>query len=169
RCNFVDNGEVNSLFAKQHGVHVGYGYPRFQLVVNSKSTSTLHYRLTGGNIEFGQKKFNDPSLTKIIETEEIKIFFSRLLQDKLSPFYISELIPQDDVGIHDDENLAHIPSCNVPKASQNKLRFVHKIVGATFNKLALNPEWTSVVYFSKLSVIQRTYFKFNESRNSFGI
>ncbi|CAH8870099.1 unnamed protein product [Trichobilharzia szidati] len=149
RCNFVDNGEeVNSPFARQHGVHVGYGYPRFQLVVNSKSTSTLHYRLTGGNIEFGQKKFNDPGLTKIIEIEEIKIFFSRLLQDKLSPFYISELIPQDDIGIHDYENLAHIPSRNVPKASQNKLRFVHKIVGATFNKLVRNPEWTSVVYFT---------------------
>ncbi|KAK4474633.1 hypothetical protein MN116_001768 [Schistosoma mekongi] len=143
--------KVNSVFCQQHGVHVGYGYPRFQLVTTSKIKSSLRYRLKETiKFEFGIKKFNDPTLMNMIESYEIITFFHQLLQHKLSPIYISEIIPEyDNHDINNYEYQGHIPiTTNIIKTSLNKLKFIHKIVGATFKELVNNPQWTSVVYFT---------------------
>ncbi|CAH8664552.1 unnamed protein product [Heterobilharzia americana] len=149
RCYFVNMAKkANLVFAKQQGVHMGYGYPRFHLVATSLTKPSLHYRLRGGKFEFGQKNFHDPDLMNLIKTQEITTFFNKLLQHKLSPFYISEVIPEDYDDFSEYENLAHIPVTDTQKTSPNKLRFVSKIVGATFKRLAKNSDWTSVVYFT---------------------
>ncbi|VDO66609.1 unnamed protein product [Schistosoma mattheei] len=150
RCYFVDMAnEINLKFSQQHGVHVGYGYPRFQLVATSKERSRIRYRLKGPKFEFGRKGFNNRDLLNMIESQEIINFFNQLLQRKLSPYYISEVVPEYDENVSDDyENMGHIPLSCVTKTPPMKLKFIHKVVGATFKTLVKNPDWTSVVYFT---------------------
>ncbi|CAH8586223.1 unnamed protein product [Schistosoma turkestanicum] len=151
RCYFVDIANKDNLkFSQQHGVHVGYGYPRFQLVATSKMRSPIRYRLKGTKFEFGRRGFNNPELLTMIKSQEIIDFFDQLLQNKLPPFYISEVVPEYDENVSDDdtENIGHIPLPSMIKSPPMKLKFIHKIVGATFKTLAKNPEWTSVVYFT---------------------
>uniref|UniRef100_A0A3Q0KQU4 Thioredoxin domain-containing protein n=2 Tax=Schistosoma mansoni TaxID=6183 RepID=A0A3Q0KQU4_SCHMA len=150
RCYFVDTAnEINLKFSQQHGVHVGYGYPRFQLVATSKKGSRIRYRLKGPKFEFGRKGFNNRDLMNMIETQDIINFFDQLLQRKLSPFYMSEIVPEYDENASDDiENIGHIPLSSMIKTPPLKLKFIHKVVGATFKTLVKNPEWTSVVYFT---------------------
>ncbi|CAH8675275.1 unnamed protein product [Schistosoma haematobium] len=150
RCYFVDMAnEINLKFSQQHGVHVGYGYPRFQLVATSKERSRIRYRLKGPKFEFGRKGFNDRDLLNMIESQEIVNFFNQLLQRELSPYYISEVVPEYDENVSDDyENMGHIPLSCMTKTPPMKLKFIHKVVGATFKTLVKNPDWTSVVYFT---------------------
>ncbi|CAH8655878.1 unnamed protein product [Schistosoma curassoni] len=150
RCYFVDmENEINLKFSQQHGVHVGYGYPRFQLVATSKERSRIRYRLKGPKFEFGRKGFNNRDLLNMIESQEIINFFNQLLQRKLSPYYISEVVPEYDENVSDDyENMGHIPLSCMTKTPPMKLKFIHKVVGATFKTLVKNPDWTSVVYFT---------------------
>ncbi|CAH8662825.1 unnamed protein product [Schistosoma bovis] len=150
RCYFVDMAnEINLKFSQQHGVHVGYGYPRFQLVATSKERSRIRYRLKGPKFEFGRKGFNNRDLLDMIESQEIINFFNQLLQRKLSPYYISEVVPEYDENVSDDyENMGHIPLSCMTKTPPMKLKFIHKVVGATFKTLVKNPDWTSVVYFT---------------------
>ncbi|CAH8669951.1 unnamed protein product [Schistosoma haematobium] len=150
RCYFVDMAnEINLKFSQQHGVHVGYGYPRFQLVATSKERSRIRYRLKGPKFEFGRKGFNNRDLLNMIESQEIINFFNQLLQRKLSPYYISEVVPEYDENVSDDyENMGHIPLSCMTKTPPMKLKFIHKVVGATFKTLVKNPDWTSVVYFT---------------------
>ncbi|CAH8636275.1 unnamed protein product [Schistosoma intercalatum] len=150
RCYFVDMAnEINLKFSQQHGVHVGYGYPRFQLVATSKERSRIRYRLKGPKFEFGRKGFNNRDLLNMIESQEIISFFNQLLQRKLSPYYISEVVPEYDENVSDDhENMGHIPLSCTTKTPPMKLKFIHKVVGATFKTLVKNPDWTSVVYFT---------------------
>ncbi|CAH8645925.1 unnamed protein product [Schistosoma guineensis] len=150
RCYFVDMAnEINLKFSQQHGVHVGYGYPRFQLVATSKERSRIRYRLKGPKFEFGRKGFNNRDLLNMIESQEIINFFNQLLQRKLSPYYISEVVPEYDENVSDDyENMGHIPLSCMTRTPPMKLKFIHKVVGATFKTLVKNPDWTSVVYFT---------------------
>ncbi|CAH8658152.1 unnamed protein product [Schistosoma bovis] len=150
RCYFVDMAnEINLKFSQQHGVHVGYGYPRFQLVATSKERSRIRYRLKGPKFEFGRKGFNNRDLLNMIESQEIINFFNQLLQRKLSPYYISEVVPEYDENVSDDyENMGHIPLSCMTETPPMKLKFIHKVVGATFKTLVKNPDWTSVVYFT---------------------